>query len=583
MVCHQKKDGPSVFTYAGYLDPHPVWTSVSAGCESVLGIAPPRVVQHNREGVWLLADHVSRVTAAMQHSVQTGEPYHLTYEVVLPDQRRHWVSDMGEVERREAGAPPRIRGFVRCVTLDKQLEQATIAQRHIFELMAGGIPLDALLQKLVDHAEAIVPGMHCSILLLDQKTKTLCNGAFASLPDWYVEAVDGLPIGEGVGSCGTAAFTGERTVVADILDHPNWKPFRSLAEKLGLRACWSEPVKSEGVVLGTFAMYYPEPRVPTPPETALIRSYAHVVSIALCHHKIVSRFERTRRDLDEKIRHQNEALQEARLDLIEAAHLAGMAEIATSMLHNVGNILNSFRVASQQVKDLLDTSVLHRVESVVERLNAQDMTATPERESQILAYLANLQASMAAEHQDLRSETDRMVICGERILEIVQAQHKYSLVAKRNEYLHLGPLVEDALQFMMTDVACEEFELVKEFDIVSPVKTQKIKLLNAINWVLNYCRTALLFATAEGKQLSVRLRSVEQNWVDLRIAHNGRGVPIETVKRLLSMSGPSDQELHDLSLHMAANYMDEMGGSIDVVGNGDQPGVCFLLRFHTDL
>ncbi len=155
-------------------------------------------------------------------------------------------------------------------------------RNRVLERLAAGASLDEVLSILVESAEASRPGMLCSVLLLEAEAGRLCHGAAPSLPDFYNEAIDGIEIGPGVGSCGSAAATGERVVVADIRTHPNWRDYRELAEKAGLRASWSEPVvAASGEILGTFAMYYREPRRPSEEDLEFIKTTAHVAGIAI--------------------------------------------------------------------------------------------------------------------------------------------------------------------------------------------------------------------------------------------------------------------------------------------------------------
>jgi PAS domain S-box-containing protein len=106
--------------------------------------------------------------------------------------------------------------------------------------------------------------MRGSILLVNDDGVTLRHGAAPSLPDSYSRAIDGLPMGPQMGSCGTAVYRRERVIVRDIATDPLWAPFRLLALSHGLAACWSTPiVDTDGQVLGTFAMYYGEPKMPT--------------------------------------------------------------------------------------------------------------------------------------------------------------------------------------------------------------------------------------------------------------------------------------------------------------------------------
>ena len=111
-----------------------------------------------------------------------------------------------------------------------------------------------------------------SVLLLDRDGTRLWHGAAPSLPPGFYEAIDGVEIGPGVGSCGRAAFIGQAVYVTDVATDPLWKDFRELALEHGLRACWSTPIRNaEGSLIGTFAIYHPTPRSPTPDEVEAIR------------------------------------------------------------------------------------------------------------------------------------------------------------------------------------------------------------------------------------------------------------------------------------------------------------------------
>ena len=130
--------------------------------------------------------------------------------------------------------------------------------------------------------EKLSEGALCSILLLDRDELHLRHGAAPSLPEAYVHAIDGVAIGSTVGLCGTATFTRRQVIVSNIADDPLWTDHRGLALCHGLRACWSMPVtSSDGSVLGTFAVYYREPKQPTQADLQLIERAAHIVCTAI--------------------------------------------------------------------------------------------------------------------------------------------------------------------------------------------------------------------------------------------------------------------------------------------------------------
>jgi PAS domain S-box-containing protein len=128
----------------------------------------------------------------------------------------------------------------------------------------------ASLEALIGLIEQVVPGMRGSVLLLDDDGITLRHGAAPRLPARYCQLIDGERIGPAAGSCGTAAYRRQRVIVRDIATDPLWATYRAAAAPFGLAACWSTPVfDSDGRLLGTFAMYYDEPRDPTEDDIAL--------------------------------------------------------------------------------------------------------------------------------------------------------------------------------------------------------------------------------------------------------------------------------------------------------------------------
>src|SRR5207248_3162746 len=150
---------------------------------------------------------------------------------------------------------------------ERKYDEALLdGQKRILELIIKGEPLADVLAVLSRTIEGLARGeMLASVLLLDADGVHLRHGAAPSLPASYVRAVDGIAIGPSVGSCGTAAHRREPVYVWDIAGDPLWAPYAELALSHGLRACWSAPILSSTAdVLGTFAMYYRQPRRPTP-------------------------------------------------------------------------------------------------------------------------------------------------------------------------------------------------------------------------------------------------------------------------------------------------------------------------------
>ena len=147
------------------------------------------------------------------------------------------------------------------VTEQRRQQSLLEFSNTILSRISTGSALPEILDTIVRGVEARENGVLCSILLLDESGQHLVHGAAPSLPPAYVQAINGVAIGAGVGSCGTAVFEKREVFVADIASDPYWAGFSALALGHGLAACWSSPIlASSGEVFGTFAVYWPRAR-----------------------------------------------------------------------------------------------------------------------------------------------------------------------------------------------------------------------------------------------------------------------------------------------------------------------------------
>ena len=164
-----------------------------------------------------------------------------------------------------------------------------LLQQDMLEAMASGVPLKGIMETLCRRVEAMAPSVICSVLSVDRDLQ-LRHIASPSIPKHYSNAIDGLLIGPKTGSCGTAAFRGEPVEVTDIASDPLWEDYKHLALALGLRACWSTPIKgADGRVIGAFAFYYPRPRGPNLLERQVVDMCVNLCTIAMEHEETRSR------------------------------------------------------------------------------------------------------------------------------------------------------------------------------------------------------------------------------------------------------------------------------------------------------
>ena len=221
--------------------------------------------------------------------LETLEPYEHEYRIVRPDGQIRWVhARVGVVEAVE-GVPRRLAGHCQDVTERRLAEDARrLAQleleshQRILERIARTQPVGPTLEELCHDVEARYDGVRCSVLLVDETESVLRHAAAPSLSNSFRQAIDGLPIADGSGACGTAAARNQPVVVADTLVDPLTKDFVDIAREHSLRSVWSHPLTtSDGAVIGTFAMYRAGPYSPDEDEVRTVMTAGSLAALAL--------------------------------------------------------------------------------------------------------------------------------------------------------------------------------------------------------------------------------------------------------------------------------------------------------------
>jgi PAS domain S-box-containing protein len=247
--------------------------------------------------------------------------FEFDYRIAHPGGEIREIHTVGHPVFSPSGDLVEYVGTVIDITERKRAEALRDGESRILEMIAHDAPLEEILETLVRVVEAQFAGLLCSILLLDEDGQHVRHGAAPSLPKPYSDAIDGLRIGPKAGSCGTAMYRREPIVVTDILQDPLWESYRDVAEPYGLRACWSTPILAHsGEALGSFAMYYREPRSPSPAETRALEMATHLAGIAI---------ERKRAS------EERERLRQAQADLAHINRVTTMGELTASLAHEI--------------------------------------------------------------------------------------------------------------------------------------------------------------------------------------------------------------------------------------------------------
>jgi diguanylate cyclase (GGDEF)-like protein/PAS domain S-box-containing protein len=229
-------------------------------------------------------ESVARRYLRLEHEIMFGELSFIDVE------ERSWDKSSGEKWhlatklplRNDAGEVIGLVGRCRDITDRKREERLQAGEAAILECIAGATGLADVLGTLLRLVEAECPGINATILLLDETRGHLHSCSAPSLPQAWINAVEGVAIGEGVGSCGTAVHRRQSVIVSDIETDPLWQTYRDWIRPFGLKACWSWPIISaDGTVLGSSAMYCATARGPSATERRLAAFTTHIAGIAI--------------------------------------------------------------------------------------------------------------------------------------------------------------------------------------------------------------------------------------------------------------------------------------------------------------
>lgn len=220
------------------------------------------------------------VLSALQEAYEHGHSQGKQFQLPLAQGKR-WF-ELSVAKKNAFSVLPRFIVLSRDVTQRKQAVAYDNFRAHMLELLVNGAEVHELLVNITQGVEKLNSDMICSVLLVNNEGTRLVDAVAPSLPEFYNQAVNNLEIAVGIGCCGTAAATRQRVIAEDLQTHPYWQAYRTLVDRAGLRACWSQPIiSSTGQVLGTFAIYHRYPYVPNEEDTSVVEQAAYLVSIAI--------------------------------------------------------------------------------------------------------------------------------------------------------------------------------------------------------------------------------------------------------------------------------------------------------------
>jgi C4-dicarboxylate-specific signal transduction histidine kinase len=273
----------------------------------------------------------------------------------------------------------------------------------------------------------------------------------------------------------------------------------------------------------------------------------------------------------------------AQNDLVEASRQAGMAEVATGVLHNVGNVLNSVNVSTSLIRDKLRRSEVPTLGKVRDLLRQHEadlgafLTADPKGKL-VPGFIIQLSECLEEEQGVLKEEHEQLARNVEHIKEIVAMQQSYAQVSGFLEQVSIAKLLDDALQMNTAGLTRHGITIIRQYSDAPPLTVDKHQVLQILVNLVHNAKYALDACQSPEKRLTAGLGMNGNDCVKVTVADNGIGIPPENLTRIFSHGFTTRKGGHGFGLHSGANAAKEMGGQLTAHSEGLGRGATFTLE-----
>ena len=276
-------------------------------------------------------------------------------------------------------------------------------------------------------------------------------------------------------------------------------------------------------------------------------------------------------------------LESTHRQLMIASRQAGMAEVATGVLHNVGNVLNSVNISSTVIHDQLRQSRVAFLQQLSELMDLQgndlpNFLRDNERGRMIPGFIRNLAEQIASEHSIIGEELTALVKSVEHMKEIVLMQQDYARLCGRTEKLDVASLLEDALQINESAFERHRIKVIKHIENAPPVWAERGKVLQILVNLIGNAKHAMDEGREQNRILTLTVSENGGSLVKIGVQDNGVGIAPEVLPRICTYGFTTRANGHGFGLHSGATAARDMGGSLTVASAGTDMGATFTLE-----
>ena len=269
--------------------------------------------------------------------------------------------------------------------------------------------------------------------------------------------------------------------------------------------------------------------------------------------------------------------------LVHASRLAGMAEVATDVLHNVGNVLNSINISCSLVIDRVQDSSYSNLAKIPQMLRSNtghldDFLTKDDKGKHIPDFLEALAQTFEDQRKFLLHELNQLRNYIDHIKQVVTMQQNYAKVAGVQETIEVNQLVDDALHINADALHRHSVEYRKDFEPVPPILVDKHKVLQILVNLIRNGKYALSESSRRDKLMTLRIRRSGEDRVQIQVVDNGVGIPAENLTRIFSHGFTTRRDGHGFGLHSGALAARDLGGSLTAHSDGQDKGAMFTLE-----
>ena len=313
----------------------------------------------------------------------------------------------------------------------------------------------------------------------------------------------------------------------------------------------------------------------------LLRSFAEI-------NRVNRALQAANETLEQRVERRTQQLKDAQSELMDSARQAGMAEIATNVLHNVGNVLNSVNISADLVSRKLRASKALGLGKAMQLINAHQgdlgTFLTEDEKGKLLpGYLNQLVEAIAIEQQGMSDELAQLSKSVDHIKDIVSTQQSYAGASTLLEPVNISALMDDALRMNAGALSRHHVTVVKAYAPVPEILADKHRLLLIMVNLISNAKYAMDKLSERPRQITLAVESVGDETLKISVKDDGEGIPPENMARIFTHGFTTRKEGHGFGLHSCALAAVEMNGQLSAHSDGPGLGAVFTLTIPLTL